>query len=88
MKNAGNASMKTFTALVMGLSLAACDGMGNSVALYGVACCTGDTGPVDNDGDGYFQADDCNDDDASIHPGAEETAGDGVDSNCDGEDDT
>lgn len=30
---------------------------------------------------------DCNDDDPAVHPGAIETAGDGVDSNCNGEDD-
>jgi hypothetical protein len=54
--------------------------------LYGVP----DTGIyTDNDGDGYSEADgDCDDSDASVHPGAEETAGDGIDSNCDGNDDT
>ena len=53
---------------------------------YGVP----DTGMyTDNDGDGYSEADgDCDDDNASIHPGAEETPGDGIDSNCDGNDDT
>jgi hypothetical protein len=52
---------------------------------------TGDTGSpqgqsdmVDADGDGYLAQVDCDDHDASIHPGAEETSGDGVDSNCDG----
>ena len=78
-------SIKTITAILMGLSVVACDGGPTSEtavqALYGVAI-------VDNDGDGYYDDQDCNDDDASIHPGAEETAGDGVDSNCDGEDDT
>jgi hypothetical protein len=42
----------------------------------------------DADGDGYFEGDDCNDADDSIHPGAKETPGDGVDSNCDDADDT
>jgi hypothetical protein len=50
--------------------------------MYGVAM-------LDADEDGYFAgADDCDDADASVHPGAAETVGDGVDSNCDGADDT
>ena len=53
--------------------------------LYGVP----DTGDVDADGDGYTVADgDCDDTNADIHPGATETPGDGVDSNCNGDDDT
>jgi len=35
----------------------------------------------DNDGDGYFTGDDCNDNDASINPGAEELL-DNIDQNC------
>ncbi len=44
---------------------------------------------TDNDGDGYYlEEDDCNDENPEINPGATETPGDGVDSNCDGNDDT
>ncbi|MCB9798057.1 MAG: hypothetical protein H6741_35715, partial [Alphaproteobacteria bacterium] len=44
---------------------------------------------ADADEDGYSIADgDCDDENPDIHPGAEETAGDSVDSNCDGSDDT
>ncbi|PID73129.1 MAG: hypothetical protein CSB33_05340 [Desulfobacterales bacterium] len=46
-------------------------------------------GEVDNDGDGYTEKQgDCNDGDASFHPGAEEICGDGMDQDCDGEDAT
>lgn len=38
---------------------------------------------VDEDEDGYAREDDCDDDDASIHPGAEEIF-DGYDNDCDG----
>jgi MYXO-CTERM domain-containing protein len=40
---------------------------------------------ADNDGDGVDEADDCNDDDASIYPGADEVCDD-VDSDCNGHD--
>ena len=51
---------------------------------------------TDADGDGYGSATpnsgvtagtDCNDADATIHPAATETAGDGIDSNCNSDDD-
>ena len=45
---------------------------------------------VDEDRDGYcssrYGGDDCNDDDPSIHPGADEVCGDLIDQNCDGVD--
>jgi hypothetical protein len=40
----------------------------------------------DGDGDGYAVEDDCDDDDPDIFPGAPETEGDGIDSDCDGYD--
>lgn len=51
----------------------------------------GDAALIDNDGDGYVEAEnacgipggDCNDDNANINPGAEEICGNGVDDDCD-----
>ena len=44
---------------------------------------------TDEDRDGYSpRQGDCDDNDANLNPGEAETVNDGVDSNCDGEDDT
>ncbi len=46
-----------------------------------------DTGPVDQDGDGYAAHEDCDDEDPAIHPGALDVCeldGDPVDDDCDG----
>jgi hypothetical protein len=69
-----------------------------SVGVVAVACKSdkgGDTGPtvtpdggtdggIDADGDGYFDTEDCNDNDASVNPGAAEAC-DGIDNDCDDE---
>ena len=38
----------------------------------------------DNDGDGFTEDEDCDDDDASIYPTAFDISNDGIDQNCDG----
>ena len=48
---------------------------------------TGDEGPVDFDGDGVTDDEDCDDNDAAAFPGNEETWYDGIDGDCLGDDD-
>ncbi|MFK7926828.1 MAG: putative metal-binding motif-containing protein [Myxococcota bacterium] len=71
--------------IVLGVALGAagCGNFGTAHAMYGAEF----TLDVDADGDGYTDNVDCDDDNADIHPDATEVAGDGIDSNCDGEDD-
>jgi subtilisin family serine protease len=45
-----------------------------------------DAPSTDRDGDGYASGPDCNDDNASIHPGAAEIKHDGIDQDCNGYD--
>lgn len=76
-------------AVLLGLVLNACNTT-KPIPPYGLpdSFDTNSGANVDTDGDGYDALVDCDDNNAAIHPEAEEVAGDGVDSNCDGEDDT
>jgi len=60
-------------------------GMINVIAAYD-ALANSNPGPVDADGDGVTSDQDCNDNDASIYPGATEIKFDGVDQDCNGYD--
>ena len=72
--------------LGLGLTVSAC-GDQDIQPEYGVAI--DDTAYEDTDNDGFSPLEgDCDDTDAAINPEATETPGDGVDSNCNGEDDT
>lgn len=42
--------------------------------------------PVDSDGDGFFEDEDCDDDNLSVHPHAEDVANNMIDENCNGTD--
>jgi len=48
------------------------------------SCQSGNSDYFDFDGDGSFDEDDCDPDDASIYPGAEDRVDNGVDNDCDG----
>ncbi len=76
-------------AVLLGLILNACSTT-KAIPPYGLpdSFDTNGGANIDTDGDGYDARLDCNDNDAAVHPEADEVAGDGVDSNCDGEDDT
>lgn len=50
-----------------------------------VECGDPPAGPVDEDGDGFAEPADCDDDAAYVSPAAPEVCGDGIDNNCDGE---
>jgi hypothetical protein len=68
--------MRTWTFITASLLLLGCDTTKDKID-------TGSTdSPVDFDGDGYSVDEDCDDADATTHPGATEVC-DGVDNNCD-----
>ena len=76
------------TGTTTGTGTGATTGTGTGTGSY----YTGNTGwydTIDNDGDGYFLDgygyQDCDDNDASVNPGATEDCSDGIDNDCDGQ---
>jgi hypothetical protein len=62
-----------------------------SLSLATLSACDAatDTATDDRDRDGFtLEQGDCNDANPDVHPDAAETAGDGLDSNCNEDDDT
>lgn len=82
-------------ARVLGLALMSA-GLAACQSMYGIAVVkptldsfdSGDTALRDRDEDGFASDVDCNDHDPQVFPGAPDTPGDGLDTNCDGFDDT
>ncbi|MBK9369746.1 MAG: putative metal-binding motif-containing protein [Deltaproteobacteria bacterium] len=73
--------MRTLPTLLLALTLAACRSEDKGEVFESAV--PEDTGPFDIDGDGFAGAEDCDDEDSAVSPGAAETAYNGLDDDCD-----
>ncbi len=70
--------------VLLALQVAACsDGGKADSGDPSTTATTGSTGPVDLDGDGFSEDEDCDDSNAAVHPAADELCN-GIDDDCDG----
>ena len=79
--------LTSLLSLCAAIALSACDGGDKGGGEDDTSGPSGsDTGPFDEDGDGWIARDDCDDSNSAVNPGEDEVCGNGTDEDCDGAD--